>query len=374
MEQKHITAVILAAGRSTRMEQFKPLLKIGDQTIIERSISMFKDAGIHDIRVIVGHSQDQIEPVLKKAGVRIVVNRNNSPEMFSSVIVALESLEPEVQSIVLLPGDVPLVRPWTINYLLKQHEKEPCSIIVPSFQGKRGHPVIIPAELADTIRGWKGEEGLRGALNSLKDKLVTIPVADANILFDMDTPEDYEEAKERWLRHTIPTKDECEVILRDVICVEENIIRHSFVVANVAGKICDALIQSGCQMDKDIITAAGLLHDMAKGEARHEQKAANIVTGMGFPEVASIIADHTDIECSSHAPISSSEVLYLADKLVKGNKVVTISERFQSALDKFGHDPEIKQNIEKRMEHARIIMNKLENAIGQDISHEIFSM
>jgi molybdenum cofactor cytidylyltransferase len=364
MEQKQITAVILAAGCSTRMEQFKPLLKIGDKTVIERSIFMFHDAGIHDIRVVVGHFQDQMESILENAGVRILINRTGSPEMFSSVIAALDSLEPEVQSIVLLPGDIPLVRPWTANYLLKQHLKKPETILVPSFQGKRGHPVIIPAELADTIRKWEGEDGLKGALNSLKDKLLAIPVADANILFDMDTPEDYKEAQERWLGYTVPTRDECQSILRDLFCVNENIVGHSITVAGVARSICDALISSGCQMDKEVITASALLHDMAKGDAHHEQKAAGVLAEMGFPEIASIVACHTDIECSYHAPVSPAEILYLADKLVNGNTIVSITERFQSALEKFGNDPEVKQKIEKRKEHARIIMNKVERAVG----------
>lgn len=364
MEQKHITAVILAAGRSTRMGQFKPLVKIGDKTVIERSISMFRNVGIHDVRVVVGYFQDQMEPILKKAGVRIVVNRKNSPEMFSSVLAALEGLETEVQSIVLLPGDIPLVRPWTVNYLMKQHIKKPGNILIPSFHGKRGHPVIIPAGFFSAIRQWDGTKGLKGALNSLKDKLVTIPVADANILFDMDTPEDYKEAQERWLRYTVPTRDECESILRELFRVHENIVEHSFAVADVAGSICDSLISSGYQMDKEVITAAALLHDMAKGETYHEQKAASVLTEMGFPEIASIVARHTDIECSNQTPISSAEILYLSDKLVKGNTLVSVSERFQSSLEKFGHDPEIRQKIETRMEHARIIMNKVGCAVG----------
>jgi molybdenum cofactor cytidylyltransferase len=118
MNQQGITAVILAAGYSTRMGQFKPLLKIGDQTMIERSVSLFRHAGIDDIRVVIGHCREQMEPVLEKIGIRTIINDANTHEMFSSLLAALENLESHIQAIILLPVDIPLVRPWTIRYLL----------------------------------------------------------------------------------------------------------------------------------------------------------------------------------------------------------------------------------------------------------------
>jgi len=368
-----VTAVILAAGRSTRMEQFKPLLPIGNKPVIERCLSMFKNAGIRDMRVVIGHLKDQMEPVLKKAGAGIIVNRNDSPEMFSSVCAALKDLEAEVQSIALLPGDVPLVRPWTVYYLLKKHAENPQHILVPGFQGKRGHPVIIPEAFFGLIRSWDGHDGLRGVFKSLSDHIMDIPVGDANIRFDMDSPEDYEEAKERWLKFSVPGKDECLSILRDVFNVDETIISHCGLVADMAGKICDALVQNGYRMDRNIITAAGFLHDMAKGSKDHEKKAADLLREMGFPGVASIVADHTDLDCSDRSPINPSEVLYLADKLVDGTRRVTVDERFQGAMDKFGHDPEVRKKIERRMNHARIIMKKVRHSIGETAAQHLFS-
>jgi len=367
MDRTDITAVILAAGYSRRMGCFKPLLKIGEQTLIERAVSLFRDAGICDIRVVVGHCRERIETILEKAGIQSIHNEKNSREMFSSVIAALDGLEPVVQSIILLPVDIPLVRHWTIQYLLEQHQLDRDRILIPCFQDKRGHPVIIPAKYFSDIKRWTGKDGLRGALGQLADKTTSVAVADRNILFDVDTPEDYERLKKKWLKYDVPTRGECEAILRDIACVNERIYAHSCTAAEVAGKISDSLSRSGHRMDKELIIAAGLLHDMFKGEPYHDRKAAHALADMGFTELAQMVAVHTDIVCSPQTLINGAEVLYLADKLVSGNTIVSLTNRFQKALEKYGHDPEIKKRIEKRLQNAVMIKKKIEAVIGRTI-------
>jgi len=368
MNRPDITAVILAAGFSERMGCFKPLLKIGEQTLIERAISLFRDAGIKDIRVVVGHLQDRLQPILEKNGIQAILNKENSPEMFSSVLAALNSLEPGVRALIMLPVDIPLIRPWTIRYLIKQYHIDRYNILIPDFRGKRGHPVIIPAEYFSVIKTWNGENGLKGALGHLADKSVFVPVADANILFDVDTMEDYEACRERWLRYHTPTREECEAILKDVARVDEDIYSHSLAVSGVAEKICKALARSGCSIDCDQTIAAALPHDLAKGSPRHDRKAADMLTEMGYTAIAPIVAAHIDIDCSSRKPVNSAEVLYLADKLVKGAAIVSLAERFQGALETTGHDPEIRKKIEKRFQHAEVILKKIEAAVGDSLS------
>jgi len=367
MNRQGITAIIPAAGYSIRMGQFKPLLKIGEETIIERSASLFRQAGVDDIRVVIGHCREQIEPVLEKTGTRAIVNHANTPEMFSSVLAALENLESHIQSIILLPADIPLVRPYTVKYLLEQHCKNSGKILIPCFHQQQGHPVVIPSEYFGIIRKWNGEKGLKGVLNLLIDQTVRVPVADANILLDLDTPSDYETILKKYARYAIPTRKECEAILRDVAGVDETIYAHCNTVADMAAKISNVLNRANCPIDHEQVEAAALLHDLAKGKPRHAQKAAELLTCMGFPEIADIVAKHTDIECSPFAPINGAEVLYLSDKLIKGNQVMDIHERFQTTLEKHGHDPEIKEKIEKRMHHAELIQKKIAAIIGKSL-------
>ncbi len=367
MNQQRITAIIPAAGYSTRMGQFKPLLKIGEETMIERSVSLFRQAGIDDVRVVIGYCREQIEPILEKTGARAIVNYANSHEMFSSVLAALKSLESHIQSIILLPVDIPLVRPYTIHSLLEQHRKYSGKILIPCFHHQQGHPVVIPVEYFGMIQKWNGENGLKGVLNLLIDKTVRIPVADAGILPDVDTPSDYEAILKKFARYAIPTRDECESILRDIACVDETIYEHCNAVADMAAKISKVLNRANCPIDNEQIEAAALLHDLAKGKPRHAEKAAELLTSMGFPEIADIVATHTDIEYSPLAPINCAEVLYLADKLVKGNQVMDIYERFQTSLEKYSHDPEIKKKIEKRMHNAELIQKKIASIIGKSL-------
>lgn len=199
-------AVILAAGYSHRMGRFKPLLEIGDRTVIERTVSLFRGAGLNDIRVVAGHARDLLEPLLEELGVRIIVNPGYDKGMFSSVTAALKNLEPDIQALFILPADIPLVSSGTIHSLLKQYEEYPDNILIPSFQGRRGHPVLIPAPCFEAIRLWHGERGLKGALGQFSDRIVSVPVDDRNILFDLDTPDDYEEAKRRCTANPAPVK------------------------------------------------------------------------------------------------------------------------------------------------------------------------
>ncbi len=362
-----MAAVILAAGRSSRMGRFKPLLTIGGQTLLERAISLFASCGIDDIRAVVGHCREQVEPVLEQAGIPTIVNTIDHCDMFSSVRLAIEDMGPDIGALILLPVDIPLVRPWTVQCLLDQHARNPASILVPSFQGKKGHPVVIPARYFDPVRKCDGENGLRGALKPLASKTLTLPVPDANILFDMDTPADYEHMKQMGPRMHIPTAAECESILRDIMGVSEDVYAHCQAVANAAGTLSDALNSSGCVIDRDLVVAAGCLHDMAKGQPRHDRQAAAMLTDMGFPEVARIVAAHTDISCAAGAPPNEAEVLYLSDKCVQGADVVDPQERFQNAMERYGRDTESRQRIKKRLADANVIQKKVESATGRPL-------
>jgi molybdenum cofactor cytidylyltransferase len=193
-----ITALILAAGYSSRMGRFKPLLELGGKTVIERAVCLFRDAGIRDIRVVAGYRSDLLEPLLEQLGVRVIHNPSYDEGMFSSVTAALEDLDETVESFFILPADIPLIHALTVRRLLDFHRHEPDKILVPCFMNRRGHPVLIPSMYREKIRAWRGEGGLRGALGRLGQSVLPLEVDDGNILLDCDTPENYEDMKTRW--------------------------------------------------------------------------------------------------------------------------------------------------------------------------------
>lgn len=192
-----IAAVILAAGYSSRMRAFKPLLPFGETTVLERSIDLFRAADIADIRVVVGHRADELLPLLKSRQIRPLLNERYQEGMFSSVVAAAASLEPESEAFFLLPVDFPLVRRETVEMLLRAWRNAAGGILYPAFNGRRGHPPLLATSYRDVILSWQGDGGLSALLQQYQGDAATIETGDEGILLDMDTPEDYERLQSR---------------------------------------------------------------------------------------------------------------------------------------------------------------------------------
>jgi CTP:molybdopterin cytidylyltransferase MocA len=186
-----ICAIILAAGYSSRMKRFKPLMRLGDMAILERGIQLFRTVGVEDIRVVVGYRCDDIIKTLKPLGIRWLFNRQYQNGMFSSVVTGIKSLEPNKEAFFILPADIPLVSRQTVFDLLAAHLSGRGRILHPCFQGKRGHPPLISTAYAHAIIRWNGKGGLRSFLEKYASDAVNIEVADEGILLDLDTPADY---------------------------------------------------------------------------------------------------------------------------------------------------------------------------------------
>ena len=191
MTSQRFAAIILAAGYSSRMGSFKPLLSLGKGTIIEGVIALFRASGIDDIRVVAGHNKEALLPVLKHQAVTPVENPDFHQGMFSSVQAGVSGLSPETDAFFIMPGDIPLVQPATIQCLMARYEETPNCIIRPVYEGKKGHPPLIPYSLAETILNYRGNGGLREILKQRQSLASDIEVPDPNILVDMDRTEDF---------------------------------------------------------------------------------------------------------------------------------------------------------------------------------------
>ena len=193
--EEHLAAVILAAGYSSRMAAFKPLLPLGRSTVIETAISTFLYANIKDITVILGHRADDLKPVLDRSNVRWIYNERYDDGMYSSLISAISelSLRTEVKGIFLLPADMPLVRALTIEKIAMAYSRSGSHIFYPTYLKQRGHPPLILSDLFSDILDWKGPGGLQSFLEQHEERACEVEVQDEGILMDIDTPEDYSE-------------------------------------------------------------------------------------------------------------------------------------------------------------------------------------
>jgi CTP:molybdopterin cytidylyltransferase MocA len=368
---QNVVAIVLAAGFSERMGEFKPLLSLGGATILERCVTLFHEVGISDVRVVTGHRCAELEPLLERLGVRAVKNDRHSEGMFSSVVAGVTTLEAGADYFLVLPVDVPLVRAATIRRLLEFCRKEHADIIYPRFLGKRGHPPLIAGKLTREIAAWQGEGGLKAALAEWEPAASDVDVADGNILLDMDTQDDYRLLQEKVERLDIPTPEECRALMENVCRAGDTIIRHGRAVAEVATRLGEELNRAGCCLDIPLLEAAALLHDLAKGEPDHAQRGARLLGELGFAAVAGPVATHMDLTLSEGEPVSASEVLYLADKMVRGERRLSPEERFRAKMERYVGEPDILDIVSGRLKTAIAIQRRIEIILGSPLNEVI---
>lgn len=349
---------------------FKPLLPIGNTPVLERCIRMFRSAGVDDIICVTGHHHDRLSGLLKRLEVRERVNHQYEEGMFSSVKAGANALDSDCAAFFVLPVDIPLVRPATVQRLLGAWKEGDNCLLYPVFKGMRGHPPLIPAIYGSELFHWQGDGGLRAYLEQYENKAVEIPVADACMLMDMDTPEDYCRIKRIYAGYGIPGEDECRALMTDVLGVDKAIIRHCRAVAEVAAAMGKEINDSGGKLNLDLIASGALLHDLARDQSRHAAEGAWQLRSMGFPEVADIVAVHMDISThkSTGVPVSEAEVVFLADKLLKESKRVTLEERFAPKMKKYGDHPEAAAAIGRCYTDAINIQKKIGDFIDRDLS------
>lgn len=191
MQNENILALILAAGRSTRMGAFKPLLPLDGRTLLEKIIEAYRLAGISRMLVVLGHRSAEVKGLLDKGKIDWVVNEKYDQGMFSSVLTGVKHLRPDCKAFFLHPADIPLVRPETLTGLsAAMTEKKPL-ICYPFHNGRRGHPPLISAKLIPDILAFDEPGGLRALLSRHQPNALHIECPDQGILMNLNTPEDY---------------------------------------------------------------------------------------------------------------------------------------------------------------------------------------
>lgn len=133
---------------------------------------------------------------------------------------------------------------------------------------------------------------------------------------------------------------------------DDGLWAHSTAVAAVSLRIAAGLVHSGVSLNMDAVAAGGLLHDIGKGSPDHAHVGARMVREHGFPAIAEIIAVHTDFIPVDNAPVSEAEVVFLADKLVRKNRCVSLEARFAEAATRFAADPDALAGVARRRNQA----------------------
>ncbi len=184
-----LAGLISAAGLSSRMGAFKPLLPFGDGTIISSCVENMRLAGAERVLIVTGHRADEIKAQSALRGCAFVHNADYvNNQMFDSICIGLRELEGKCSRVIISPVDVPAVKAETVKALLA----EKADVVRPMYRGKSGHPIVLNGERISAIVSHSGEGGLRGAIKKLGLEVRDIECNDAGCCIDADRPEDYE--------------------------------------------------------------------------------------------------------------------------------------------------------------------------------------
>ena len=186
-------AVVVAAGMSSRMGDFKPMLSIGEISVAQRVVATLRQAGAERVVVVTGYNADELERHLSKSGAVFVRNEEyRTTEMFDSALIGLKYIRGKCDRILFTPVDVPLFTAATVRGLLDSGAELAC----PVCGGQRGHPILMSPDVVDRLLRDSGEDGLKGALGRCGVPMTLVDVPDPGILHDADTPEDYRQLLE----------------------------------------------------------------------------------------------------------------------------------------------------------------------------------
>lgn len=182
--------LILAAGLSSRMGDYKPLMDIDGRSMIGRVVDMMCEAGAKTIVVVTGHRREELEAHLENEQVEFVFNPEYATtQQLESLKLGLSALKGRCEQIMISPADVPLVSPETVKILMNLEG----DFIRPLFHGEPGHPVFLKEDWISYIKNYDGPGGLKGAVESNSEmKLVSLEVTDKGVILDNDTKEDLE--------------------------------------------------------------------------------------------------------------------------------------------------------------------------------------
>ena len=189
-----LSAIILAAGSSSRMGEPKALLKIGKETFIERIYKTLLLNSFLEIIIVLGKDYDKIINFLgKKLKVKYVRNIEYQKGQLSSVHVGIRNISESSEGILISLVDMPLIQKETVRKLIETWRTNRDKIIIPEFEGRGGHPVIFPKKFFNELLSAPMEEGARFVVYNNSSEVIRVPVHDYGVRKDFDYPEELSE-------------------------------------------------------------------------------------------------------------------------------------------------------------------------------------
>ena len=190
-----IPAIVLAAGRSSRMGRAKATLDAGGgQTFLTRIVHTFREAGVDDVIVVVGHDAEPIATSFAESGLpaRFVVNRGYDKGQLSSLLAGLNVLDrPGVSAVLVTLVDVPLVSAATVRAVVDAYRRTGARVVRPTSGDRHGHPLLIDRALFAELRAADPSAGAKPIVRAHASAAGDIAIDDEGAFTDIDTEEEY---------------------------------------------------------------------------------------------------------------------------------------------------------------------------------------
>jgi molybdenum cofactor cytidylyltransferase len=190
-----IPAIVLAAGRSSRMGRPKATLPVSDgHTFLTRIVRTFLDSGVDDVIVVVGHDADAIAASFSESGLpaRFVVNREYDRGQLSSLLAGLNVIDrPGVAAVLMTLVDVPLVSSSTVRAVIDAYRRTGVPIVRPTSGDRHGHPLLIDRSVFAALRAADFTSGAKPVVRAYASAIGDIPIEDEGAFTDIDTEEEY---------------------------------------------------------------------------------------------------------------------------------------------------------------------------------------
>lgn len=187
------SGLVLAAGMSSRMGAFKPLLPFRGMTVIENTVSSVFSGGAERVVTVVGKNGDEVQKTLRaRFGEKVIIGENpdfQTTDMMTSVKIGCALIK-GADGFFILPGDMPMISPDTFR-LLSEKFSEKTDAVFPVISKRRKHPALVSSRVIPGIMGYDGDDGLRGFFRTLSNT-AEVEIDDPGAEIDFDTPKDYE--------------------------------------------------------------------------------------------------------------------------------------------------------------------------------------
>jgi molybdenum cofactor cytidylyltransferase len=187
-----ISAILLAAGESRRMGEFKQLLRFQDKTFVEHCVDNLLASRVDKVIIVTGHRDLEVRRAVGDRPVRFAHNADYKSGMTSSIKCGVQALSESTRACVLALVDQPQINADVINLVINKYEQEPAIIVIPTYGGRNGHPILLDASLNEEILTMDPEQGLRQVVRAHLDQVSRVEVSSRAVLEDCDLPEDYQ--------------------------------------------------------------------------------------------------------------------------------------------------------------------------------------